>query len=235
MSTLPQQIRASMVPYVASVAILQGQAVALDSANPGQVILQDNFTTKLPCIGVAVNNALVGQTVYVQREDVITVPTAHTCTPGHFVGSARTVASDSTMNDLGVPTASFTAPIAIAGIAISQSGNQLTMLVLPVYIETVAAASSGVTSFNSRTGAVLPAANDYAANQLSGYASGEVPSTFNTNSEYVLAHTPNPASSVQVFVNGVYLVQGTDYNIVGTHIVYVAPIVTNTIVAFYQF
>jgi len=147
----PPQIKGSMSSYVASVEIELGEAVSLDPANAGNVILQDNFTTKLPCIGIAANNAEVGQIVWVQSSSIIIVPTSNTCTPGDFVGSAATLASDSTMNDLGSPSSSFVSPISIVGIAISQSGNQLKLLITPYYFN-LSSLSGVVTNITSYGG-----------------------------------------------------------------------------------
>src|SRR5260370_37411387 len=141
------------------------------------------------------------------------------------------------MNDLGTPSGSFVSPIAIAGIALAQTGNQLTMLIYPLYFE-LSSVTGVVTSFNGRTGAVVPVANDYRANQNSGQAQSEVPATFTTNNAYTLANTPNPLNSLELFVNGAYLVQGTDYTLgapANTRITFAVPIVVSTIIAFYEF
>jgi hypothetical protein len=108
----------------------------------------------------------------------------------------------------------------------------------------------GVTSFNSRTGAVVPESGDYSYSEISGtpvFADAEVPTTFTTNAEYILAHTPNPLASLQVFIDDTslgtdgcnkLLVQGTDYHLGGTgntHIIYdVTPTATNKIVCWYR-
>jgi hypothetical protein len=77
------------------------------------------------------------------------------------------------------------------------------------------------------------------------FADNETPSTWSTNHEYILAHTPNPSASLQVFIDdttlGTYgctklLVQGNDYHLSGTHIVYdVSPTATNTIKCWYRY
>jgi len=60
----------------------------------------------------------------------------------------------------------------------------------------------------------------------SNYADNEVPSgTINgTNLAFTVAHTVNPAASLQLYLNGVLQMQGRDYTLSGTTITYtVAP------------
>lgn len=79
------------------------------------------------------------------------------------------------------------------------------------------------------------------------FVDDETPATFTTNAEYILAHTPSPLSSLQVFINSEaiakpgqdrLLVQGLDYHLGGagnTHIIYdLTPTATNTIRCWYR-
>ena len=78
------------------------------------------------------------------------------------------------------------------------------------------------------------------------FADNETPSTWTTNHEYILAHTPNPTSSLQVFIEDTslgptygmkkLLIQGVDYHLSGNHIVYdVTPSATNLIRCWYRY
>jgi hypothetical protein len=42
------------------------------------------------------------------------------------------------------------------------------------------------------------------------------------NAVFTLTNSPNPAGSLQLYKNGVYMTQGTDYNLAGLTITYVA-------------
>ncbi len=227
----PANITGQMLPFVALVSIQLGQAVRVDAAT-GKATLQDNHAASPePCIGIAANNAQAGEIVFVQYAGTMIIPTDATCTPGHFVGSKAATSADSFMNDLGDPATyqiSATVPAAIAGIAMSQTGNQLTMLVAPQF-------------FAQAPGTVTPPPT------IPTFVDNETPTTFTTNAEFVLANTPNPLSSLLVFINSEavpkpgcdrLLVQGVDYHLGGTgnkHIIYdVTPTATNTIKAFYR-
>jgi hypothetical protein len=77
------------------------------------------------------------------------------------------------------------------------------------------------------------------------FADNETPTTWSTNTEYVLAHTPNPTASLQVFVedsalggvNGMnkLLVLGVDYTMSGTHILITPAMTINKIKAWYRY
>lgn len=75
--------------------------------------------------------------------------------------------------------------------------------------------------------------------QLIAESSGEIPTgTVNgANTVFTLAHTPDPAASLQVFVNGAFLTGGgEDYTLVDDTITFVTAPPTNSIIrAFYKY
>src|SRR5215471_11181752 len=63
----------------------------------------------------------------------------------------------------------------------------------------------------------------------------ETPATSVANSEYDLANTPNPAASVQLFVNNVLFVQGVDWHFTtAKHIVFDTAAIVSSIKAWYR-
>jgi hypothetical protein len=141
--TPPPQITPAMLPYIAANPIPRGAAILINSS--GQADIQDNSVVNPElAIGVSANSANTGEVVWVQFSNIITVQTQYTVPAGHFTGSSETVGPD--LDDLGDPTAislNNIAQVAVVGVALSQDGDNLTLLVMPIYFPTAAGGGSG--------------------------------------------------------------------------------------------
>lgn len=251
-SVLPPQITPAMIPFIAAETIALHQIVALDLSTSQRVALQDNAAVSVnPAIGLACNDALAGQIVFVAVWGKRRIEGLVGVAAGDFIGTDFTISDPGNPIDFGAGLTSIVFPqtCSVVGIVSETDSTGCEVLIQP-WNFIAPAAAGGVTSFKGRTGAVVPAANDYDTTQISGFVDAEVPTTFNTNADYDLAQNPNPLSSLLVFINSEaipkpgqdrLLVQGTDYSLIaGTHgsnarIHYlVTPTATNSIVCWYR-
>ena len=162
-------IKVRMIAGNASIFTAQGSGVGSTSGSSTALTLTATPATP-PIVGALISGTGItsGTTI-----------AAYNGTTGITLSAAMTVAGGTTVSWGAACSSSVPANYIQASVsggyyimytqarvcAVSPGGPVNTLLIEPVYGENV---GGGVTSFNSRTGAVVPAANDYNFNQLAG-------------------------------------------------------------------
>ena len=129
----------------------------------------DNSVPDGPSAGVIVSASAPGDPCWIQTTGVASFPippgrNVGDYTPGHLVGDDGTQDNPGYPIDLGtLSSASAEIPdFECSGVVVDANDDEvLTILVTPLFIPPSAGQSGTVTSFNTRTGAVVPALDDY--------------------------------------------------------------------------
>jgi hypothetical protein len=193
MSAAPPIIaKGNTLSYVAGENLRLGLAVGLDAS--GHVIHCDNTApSPIPCIGVTVDDALQGETVWVQISGTVTVINyaGVSIAPGDLVGDADNTGA---LQSQGYTIPASGSSFASAGICLAADVASITLQVMPQSFGLSATPPFGIFSLNETSLAQLTKINFggstgviHAAQATSGYSPFDYANTISVDQGTVAA------------------------------------------------